>query len=90
MGTADGQMKNLGYCNLVRLSNIRYAMIEQLQNPPLGFEDVVKKSFYLRKELICKEIEEWIHTADRPANYSQSQNTCAYQANPAGYKTDLV
>jgi hypothetical protein len=53
-------------------------MIEQLQSPPLGFEDVVKKSFYLRKDIICKEIEEWIATADKPVNYSQTQNQCPY------------
>lgn len=28
MGTPEGEKKNLGYCNLVRINNIRYAMIE--------------------------------------------------------------
>jgi ubiquitin-activating enzyme E1-like protein 2 len=30
MNTPDGEAKNLGYCNMVRIANIRYAMIEQL------------------------------------------------------------
>lgn len=28
MGTVEGEKHNRGYCNIVKLANIRYAMIE--------------------------------------------------------------
>jgi hypothetical protein len=28
MGTPEGDKRNRGYCNIVKLANIRYAMIE--------------------------------------------------------------
>ncbi len=34
----------------VRINNIKYAMIAQLQNPSQGFEDVIKAHFYLKKD----------------------------------------
>ncbi|CAD8208380.1 unnamed protein product [Paramecium pentaurelia] len=90
MGTPNGEQANRGYCNFIKIQNIRYAMIEQLQNPPKGFEEVIKKSFYLRKDLIMKEIEQWIEQANLPATYNQTQNQCTYTQQPLLYKQDLI
>ncbi|CAD8197777.1 unnamed protein product [Paramecium octaurelia] len=90
MGTPNGEQANRGYCNFIKIQNIRYAMIEQLQNPPRGFEEVIKKSFYLRKELIMKEIELWVEQANLPATYNQTQNQCTYTQQPQQYKQDLI
>ena len=38
----------------VRINNIRYAMVAQLQNPSPGFEDVVRAHFYLKKDRILQ------------------------------------
>ena len=38
----------------VRINNIRYAMIGQLQNPSPGFEDVIKAHFYLKKDRLLQ------------------------------------
>ena len=72
MGTPHGDMANRSYCNIVKLANIKYAMIEQIKKPPVGFEEVVLKSFYLRKDAIYKEIELWLKEADLPATYENS------------------
>ncbi|CAD8122682.1 unnamed protein product [Paramecium sonneborni] len=90
MGTPNGEQANRGYCNFIKIQNIRYAMIEQLQKPPRGFEEVIKKSFYLRKDLIKKEIELWIEQANLPATYNQTQNSCTYTVQPQQYKQDLI
>ncbi|CAD8210663.1 unnamed protein product [Paramecium octaurelia] len=90
MATPIGEQANRGYCNFIKIQNIRYAMIEQLTNPPRGFEDVIKKSFYLRKELIMKEIELWIEQADLPATYNQQQNYFPYNFQPQLYKQSLI
>ena len=72
MGTTEGDRKNRGYCNIVKLANIRYAMIEQIREPPVGMEDIINRSFYLRSDLIMKEVRSWIDEADLDADYSGS------------------
>ncbi|CAK63716.1 unnamed protein product (macronuclear) [Paramecium tetraurelia] len=90
MGTSNGEQANRGYCNFVKVQNIKYAMIEQLQKPPKGFEEVIQKSFYLRKDLIKKEIESWIEQANLPATYGYTQNNCSYGSAPGVYKQELI
>ena len=60
MGTPSGEAKNEAYSNIVRYSNIKYAMIEQIRNPSPGFEEVIKRHFYLKKDQILKEVKGWI------------------------------
>mmetsp|Transcript_29748 Transcript_29748/g.27233 ORF Transcript_29748/g.27233 Transcript_29748/m.27233 type:complete len:197 (-) Transcript_29748:3171-3761(-) len=75
-GTKSGEMNNEGYCNVVRYCNIKYAMIEQIKNPPKGFEAIIKRHFYLKKEKILEECKQWIKLAkDKPAAYGQCQNS---------------
>lgn len=38
-------------------------MIEQIRNPPRGFETVIKTHFYLKKDEIMKDVEKWIKEA---------------------------
>ena len=37
-GSEEGERKNEAYSNIVRYSNVKFAMIENLKNPPKGFE----------------------------------------------------
>ena len=92
MGTPEGDARNRGYCNIVKLANIRYAMIEAIREPSLGFEDVILKSFYLRKDLILKEVKSWIAEADLPTDYSGTQNSNIsnpFQQDSSRYKVVL-
>ena len=73
MGTTEGEKKNEAYKNIVKYCNIKYAMIEQIKNPPKGFEKVIRLNFYLKKEMILKEVREWIEkakTADEDSSYT--------------------
>ncbi len=46
----------------VRLNNIKYAMIAQMQNPSPGFEDVIKTHFFLKKDkLLAVSSCKWIN-----------------------------
>ncbi|KAL4441756.1 hypothetical protein ABPG74_008753 [Tetrahymena malaccensis] len=69
-GTAEGDKLNRGYQNIVKIGNIRYAMIEQINNPPPEFKEVIMMSFFLKKDMILKECEKWLSQADQPAEYS--------------------
>lgn len=59
-GTEEGEKKNEGYANIVRYCNVKFAMIDAIKNPPVGFEKVIKRSFYLKKNEILKEVKEWV------------------------------
>jgi len=41
--------QDVGYMNIVKYGNVKYAMNGMLTNPPKGFEDVIKKHFYYKK-----------------------------------------
>ena len=74
-GTVQGEMENEGYSNVVRYCNIKYAMIEQMRNPPKGFETVVRRHFYLKKAEILAEAKQWIELAKtKDASYTGCQN----------------
>lgn len=53
-GTPEGEKKNEAYANIVRIGNVKYAMIDQIKNPPKGFEDVVNRHFYVKKKEILE------------------------------------
>jgi len=44
-------------------------MIEAIREPAAGFEEVIHKSFYLRKDMILKEVKGWLDEADLPVDY---------------------
>lgn len=64
MGTEEGEKFNVAYSNIVRIGNIRYAMIDAIRNPTKGFEEVILKSFYLKRDMILKEVKKWLPLAD--------------------------
>ena len=70
-GTEMGDRKNEAYSNIVRYGNIKFAMIENLKNPPKGFETVIKRHFYLKKEEILEECNQWVECSKtRDAEYT--------------------
>ncbi|CAD8078852.1 unnamed protein product [Paramecium sonneborni] len=62
--TEEGEKKNEGYSNIVRYCNIKYAMIDQIRDPPKGFETIIRRHFYLKKQEILEECNKWIELAD--------------------------
>lgn len=46
-------------------------MIENIKNPPKGFETVIRRHFYLKKEEIMTECKKWLKFAEkREASYT--------------------
>jgi ubiquitin-protein ligase len=96
-GTPSGITNNEGYSNIVRYNNIRFAMIEQIRNPPKGFEEVVKRHFYIKKEEILAEVKTWVTLADtNEATYDSlimSHNQAfvtQFQETSTSYKDALI
>ena len=95
IGTVEGNKKNEGYANIVRYGNVKYAMIEQIKNPTQGFEDVIQRHFFIKKNQILKEVEGWIERGKKePCSYSSvtmSHNSVLAQrfSNSNNYSNDL-
>lgn len=70
-GTEEGDKKNEAYLNIIIYkSNIKFAMIDQIKNPPKGFEEVIQKHFFLKKDEILEECEKWIELSKtKEVNY---------------------
>lgn len=59
IGTEPGEKHSAEYNLDIRINTIKHGMVGQLQNPSLGFEDVIRSHFYLKKERILQEVEDW-------------------------------
>ena len=95
MGTPSGEAKNEAYSNIVRYSNIKYAMIEQIKKPSLGFEEIIRRHFYLKKDQILKEVKGWIERSKtataKYTSYSYDHNsTWANKFNKPGEYTKML
>ena len=95
MGTPSGEAKNEAYSNIVRYANIKFAMIEQILKPSKGFEEVIKRHFYLKKEQILKEVQGWIERSKtataKYTSFSYDHNsTWANKFNKPGEYTKML
>ncbi len=59
MGTPTGQAQSRAYNENIQKQNVRYAIIEQIKNPPRGYEEIIHKHFSLQKVRILDTIEKW-------------------------------
>ena len=64
-GTPDGERKNEGYMNIVRYCNIKFAMVEMMEKPIKGFEEVIHRHFYLKREQVMNEVGHWIKLSEK-------------------------
>lgn len=98
MGTEQGEKLNNGYANIVRYGNLKYAIIEQIKNPTRGFEDVIRRSFFLKKDQILAEVDDWIERAKtEEANYTDGLTTshnnepaAMLGASPTAYRDKMI
>jgi len=81
-GTDKGEKKNLAYSNVVRYGNVKYAMLGQLRNPPLGFEAVVKRHFFLKRESIVVCCDKWVVEANDPDGLKADYSGLVMDHNP--------
>ena len=65
--------ENLAYQYEVKYGNIKYAMIENIKHPPLGFEEVVRSHFKHKKQEILQTVERWVQEIRSVSNIGFSQ-----------------
>jgi ubiquitin-protein ligase len=59
-GYSVNSLDNIIYTTIVRYNNIRYAMIEQIRNPPPEFAPVILTHFRLKREVILATVTNWL------------------------------
>jgi len=65
MHTSQGKMASAQYNQDIRFQTLRWAVLEQLESPPAGFEEIVRAHFRIKRELVRKQCGEWLEEADR-------------------------
>jgi len=60
MGTEEGKKASEQYNKNVRSNCLKYAMLEQLQQPPPGFEEIVRLHYQIKKDAVNKQLDEWL------------------------------
>ena len=51
--------RSFDYSDNIRLQTIKWAIIDKIKNPTPGFENVIKKHFYHKKDKIIGTILNW-------------------------------
>lgn len=59
MHTAEGRAASAAYSRPFLHDTLKWAVLDQLQHPPKGFEAVVERHFALKKERILLQAQQW-------------------------------
>jgi len=58
-GTSDGIYASKKYNIPVKYHTVKLAMLGQLEKPAFGFEEVIQRHFFLKKDEILEQLEKW-------------------------------
>ena len=65
MGTLEGIKQSTEYTENIRDGTIRFAMIDQIRNPPKGFEEVTRNHFLMKRDEIVQQLDKWVAESRR-------------------------
>jgi baculoviral IAP repeat-containing protein 6 len=65
MHTNQGKMASAQYNQDIRFQTLRWAVLEQLESPPAGFEEIVRTHFRIKRDQVRKQCADWVEEADR-------------------------
>jgi len=68
INTQKGQISSKAYNNNIQYENIRWAMIDQINNPNPSYKEVIMNHFKLKKDDIINVIDKWILESDKNYN----------------------
>lgn len=59
IGTETGELKSEQYNQKIRTATSNWAIKDMIQNPPNGFEEIIKNHFKMKKDNIKKMLSHW-------------------------------
>jgi len=74
-GTASGMNHSKSYNKDIQYNNIKWAIIDNILNPPPEFEDIIKIHFSIKKNEIVKLAEDWSKTNSNIQNIISNLNS---------------
>jgi baculoviral IAP repeat-containing protein 6 len=72
--TPAGQQASRDYDANIRLQCVRWAMLEQIRHPPKGFEEIIRRHFWIKRDEICEQIEGWINEMQKLVDTATDQS----------------
>ena len=60
MHTETGKKKAFDYNDNLRLQNLKWAIIDKLENPPVGFENLILEHFKFKRDEILETANVWL------------------------------
>ncbi|XP_062534016.1 baculoviral IAP repeat-containing protein 6 isoform X2 [Armigeres subalbatus] len=79
-GTPTGTHSSREYNSNIYQACVRYAMLEQLKNPCPCFKEVIHTHFWLKRNEICAQIEDWIAELSKPLQNERTGRTISFNA----------
>jgi ubiquitin-protein ligase len=64
--TPEGNERSAQYNAGIRLSTVRYAMVDQLRKPVEGFDDIIKVHFSLVRDAVLLQCSKWLRECKSP------------------------
>jgi ubiquitin-protein ligase len=63
MGTTKGNKLNFEYNEIIRYHTIELAIINQILNPPVEYQEIIHNHFRIKKDDILQKCEMWVNEA---------------------------
>lgn len=79
-GTPSGNHSSREYNSNIYQACVKWAMLEQLRNPCPCFKDVINTHFWLKRNEICQQIENWIAELSRPQYSERSGRAISFNS----------
>ncbi|KAM7359256.1 BIR repeat containing ubiquitin-conjugating enzyme isoform 2-T2 [Cochliomyia hominivorax] len=79
-GTPSGTHSSREYNSNIYQACVRWAMLEQIRNPSPCFKDVIYTHFWLKRNEICAQIENWIEELCKPQYNERSSRTISFNS----------
>lgn len=79
-GTPSGNHSSREYNSNIYQACVKWAMLEQLKNPCPCFKDVIYTHFWLKRNEICQQIENWIAELSRPQYSDRSGRAISFNS----------
>ncbi|KAL9897854.1 dual E2 ubiquitin-conjugating enzyme/E3 ubiquitin-protein ligase BIRC6-like isoform 3-T4 [Glossina fuscipes fuscipes] len=79
-GTPSGTHSSREYNSNIYQACVRWAMLEQIRNPSPCFKDVIHTHFWLKRNEICTQIENWIEELSKPQYSERNSRTISFNS----------
>nr|XP_014092668.2 baculoviral IAP repeat-containing protein 6 isoform X3 [Bactrocera oleae] len=79
-GTPSGTHSSREYNSNIYQACVRWAMLEQIRNPSPCFKDVIHTHFWLKRNEICAQIENWIEELSKPQYSERNSRTISFNS----------